>query len=274
MGTTSAAPSDHVLIEAARAGDRRALETLLARHQDTIYRFGVRMCANPDDAQDVLQDTMLAVARNLHSFRGASSFSTWVYAIARSFCAKRHRPGRSVRAADLDEEAAAEGVADPRRGPEDALLERRLQRSLEDAIAALEPMYRETLLLRDVEGLSAAETAEVLGLTVEAVKSRLHRARVAVRDAMAPALGTLDETPPTAACPDILTTLSRHLEGEISPAQCAQMEQHVQGCTRCRTACDSLKRTLALCRAVPAGPVPEPVQLKVRQALWELLARP
>jgi RNA polymerase sigma-70 factor (ECF subfamily) len=89
-------------------------------------------------------------------------------------------------------------------------------------------MYREVLVLRDVEGLSAPEVGEVLGLSVEAVKSRLHRAAIAVRERVAPALGAAE--PPKPGCPDVLPLLSRHLEGELKPETCQEMERHLATC--------------------------------------------
>ena len=98
---------------------------------------------------------------------------------------------------------------------------------MQDAISALDPMYREVLVLRDVEGLSAPEVAEILGLSVEAVKSRLHRARVAVRQQIAPVLGAVEPAalaPAEQACPDVVELFSRRLEGEISGDVCAELE--------------------------------------------------
>src|SRR5581483_2651932 len=84
-------PSDERLLADARAGDKQALETLLERHQAQVYRFGMKMCRNPEDAKDVLQETLLAMARSVRDFRGASSISTWLYTIARSFCIKKRK---------------------------------------------------------------------------------------------------------------------------------------------------------------------------------------
>ncbi len=275
--------SDVTLLDRARSGDRRALENLLGRHQRRVYRFGLKMCRDEEDAKDVLQETLLAVARNVKDFRGASSVSTWLYTIARSFCIKKRRRSKfapeheeSLDARDPGLEARQ--VVDPSRGPDDALAGRQIESALEHAMSSLQPMYREVLVLRDVEGLTAPEVAEVLGLTVEAVKSRLHRARVSVREAVAPLLGLPEpapaEPPPGAAplpagvdCPDIVRLFSRHLEGEISSTVCADMEKHLASCPGCRSRCDSLQRTLALCRATPLPEVPPKVQASVRQAL-------
>ena len=277
--------SDEALLDAARQGDRRALEQLLSRHQRRVYRFGLKMCRDPEDAKDVLQDTLLAVARGVKDFRGASSVSTWLYTIARSFCIKKRRRSKFAPAeeASLEGESSAEvrEIADSARGPDESLAGRQIEAALENAIAGLAPMYREVLVLRDVEGLTAPEVAEVLGLTVEAVKSRLHRARVAVREAVAPLLGVPEPPAPAApvlaggasafACPDIVALFSRHLEGEISADVCAEMERHLQACEHCRSRCDSLQRTLAMCRRAPLPEVPEPVQVSVKQALRRFL---
>src|SRR5512139_618530 len=197
--------SDAALLDQARTGDRRALEDLIGRHQRRVYRFGLKMCRDPEDAKDVLQETLLAAARTVKDFRGASSVSTWLYTIARSFCIKKRR--RSKFAPEQEESldarepgTEARQVSDPSRGPEDELAGRQVEAALERAISDLDPMYREVLVLRDVEGLTAPEVAEVMGLTVEAVKSRLHRARVAVREAVAPLLGAPEGAPaPSAA---------------------------------------------------------------------------
>src|SRR6188768_370370 len=185
----------------------------------------MKMCRDPEDAKDVLQDTLLAMARSVRDFRGASSLSTWLYTIARSFCIKKRRRSKFApepeRSLETDAAAEAKHLAAAGGAPDEALAGRQVERALEQAIAALDPMYREVLLLRDVEGLSAPEVAEVVGVSVQAVKSRLHRARLSVRERIAPLLGV--EAPPSAsgACPDVLMMFSRHLEDEISAERCA-----------------------------------------------------
>jgi RNA polymerase sigma-70 factor, ECF subfamily len=263
------------LVEAARNGDGEALDALLRQYQPQVFRFGMKMCRDPQDAQDVLQETLLAAARTLRGFRGASSVSTWLYTVARSFCIKSRR--RSVFApevASLESGGAlARAATDMAPDPERALAGREVAAVLESAIAALEPEYREVLLLRDVEGLSAAEVAEVTGISVAAVKSRLHRARVMVRDRVSPLLAPAPA--PSGAgggvCPDVVDLLSRHLEGEIDPGTCAEMERHIRECPRCQTACESLRQTLRLCGAAPAPDVPEGLKESIRQGIRRLL---
>lgn len=266
---------DQELLDQARLGHTDALEQLLERHQGQIYRFGMKMCRDPQDAKDVLQDTLLSVARNVKEFRGSSSISTWLYTIARSFCLKKRRKSKFAPkelAASLD--GAAEHVADPAKAADEILASRQVEQALESAIAGLEPMYREVLLLRDVEGLTALEVAQITGASVQAVKSRLHRARLSVRAQLAPLLGIPTDVPAApGTCPDVLALFSAHLEGEISPDVCAQMERHLEACPRCKGTCDSLKRTLSLCHtAIPGPQVPSTVQASVRVALRNFLA--
>jgi RNA polymerase sigma-70 factor, ECF subfamily len=267
-------PGRDSLLEAARQGDGDALEALLKDVQPRIYRFSLKMCGRAEDAQDVLQETLFAAARAVRGFRGASSVSTWLYTIARSFCIKKRR--RSVFAPEvvsLDAEpGAARSAAAPTRDPERSLSDREISSALQSAIASLEPAVREVLVLRDVEGLPADEVATITGLSVSAVKSRLHRARMAVRERLAPLLAPLPvPAAPSGACPDVVMLLSRHLEGDIAPQTCAEMERHVADCPRCRSACESLRETLRLCRASAPPDVPEALKESIRKGIRALL---
>jgi len=268
---------DEDLLKALQRGDDSAIEELLRRYQSRIYRYGMKMCRDPEDAEDVLQDTMLTMTRSLKNFRGASSISTWLYTIARSFCIKKRRKSKFAPA----EELSLTGLESDRNGPASAASEqpdhvvsaRELGNYLNQAVQALEPMYRDVLLLRDGEGLSAPEVAEVLGIRVDAVKSRLHRARMAVREQMAPLLEVSSGLAPVTHrnCPDVVALFSRYLENEIDPDVCKTMELHLAGCSACRSDRESLKQTLALCRNSPDAPVPAQVQESVRQAIRSFL---
>jgi len=273
---TGSSPTDDELLAAARQGDAAALEALLVRYQPHLYRFGLRMCGNVEDAGDVAQESLISMARSLRDFRGDSSVSSWLYTIARRLCIKKRRrskfaPAR-VESLDAPGTAAAQRVADPAPSPEQTATNRELAAALARAIDALDPAQREVLVLRDVEGLPAPEAAKVLGISIDAVKSRLHRARVAVRQELAPVLGHPPiESPRGATCPDILTLFSQHLEGEIDPSVCATMEAHLAQCSHCRHACESLKRTLAICRQLPTPDVPASVAASVRAAIHAFL---
>jgi RNA polymerase sigma-70 factor (ECF subfamily) len=264
--------TDSELLAAARQGNAAALEALLVRYQPHLYRFGLRMCGNEDDAGEVAQESLISMARSLRDFRGEASVTSWLYAIARSFCIKKRRRGKfaPVREESLDAPGndAARRLADPAPSPEQTATNQELQRALTRAIDRLEATQREVLVLRDVEGLSAPEVARVLGISVDAVKSRLHRARVAVRHELAPLLDSRShEIPRDSMCPDVLTLFSQHLEGDINPSVCATMETHLNQCGRCRRTCESLKRTLALCRQLPTPEVPAPIAASIKSAI-------
>jgi RNA polymerase sigma-70 factor, ECF subfamily len=257
---------DEDLVSAAREGDREAVEELLARYEPSIYRFGLRMCGNEDAAREVLQETLLAAFRYLPGFRGDAALSTWLYQIARSFCIKErrgHHPSRS-----LDEAGAAE-LVDPSPQPDARAHAREIGEALSRAIAVLPPEQREVLILRDVEGLSAERAAEVIGIEVGALKSRLHRARMALRGELAGILGDGGDTEP---CPALAQELTAYVGAEIDQATCVQIEQHLASCPRCAGACDALKRTVSLCRRLPGDGVPAPVRAAVRQAILAAIA--
>ncbi len=267
---------DDRLLEAAKRGDQDALTALIERYQPRIFGFGMKMCRNPEDAQDIVQDTLWAAARTLRDFRGASSVSTWLYTIARSFCIKKRRQSKfapsSIVSLDSADGRGALDLPDHGRAPDDLLHDRRMREAVEGAVGALDPAYREVLILRDMEGLTAAEVAEVMGLSVEAVKSRLHRARASVRQELAERLRPNAPIPEAPGCPDIVKLFSRHLEGDIKPDTCAEMERHLGQCGRCRAACDSLKDTLRLCSTGPRPQVPPEVQESIRAGIRDLLA--
>ena len=270
-------PTDDELLTAARGGDVVALETLLVRYQPHLYRFGLRMCGNVEDAGDVTQESLISMARSLRGFRGDSSVSSWLYTIARRFCIKKRRRGKFAPSRedslDAPETDAVERLPDPAPNPEQTATNRELATALTRAIDALDPSQREVIVLRDVEGLSAPEVANILGISIEAVKSRLHRGRVAVRHELAPMLRRPTIEPPRQTiCPDVLTLFSRHLEGDIDANVCATMEAHLARCGQCRIACESLKRTLAICRELPTPDVPAPIAASIKAAIRAFLA--
>jgi RNA polymerase sigma-70 factor (ECF subfamily) len=277
--TETPARTDADLVAAARQGDREAVEELVRRYQPLVYRYGVRMCGDADAAGDVLQDTLLSLARSVPTFRGESSLSTWLYTVARHACLRQRRRRKFQPARQESLEALSRAdlnqLAEPGGNPEQLLARRETRAALDAALAALKPADREVLVLRDVEGLTAPEVGKVLGVSVAAVKSRLHRARGAVRAAIGPALTPLEAFAEGADCPDVVRMFSRHLEGDLSASTCADMMAHLDRCPRCREACDSLRRVLALCReSPPAAAPPAPVGAAVRDAIKIFLTSP
>ena len=209
----SAVDSDEALLAAGRSGDRAAIEVLLGRYQARVFRYGMKMCGDTEDAKEVLQDTLMAAARTMSSFRGEASVPTWLFTIARRHCIKRRRHSKLISGPPESLDAHAD-LASSAPGPEDMAAGREVQAALAGALAGLEPDAREVLILRDMEGLTAPEVAAITGDSVDAVKSRLHRARASLRARLLPALGEID-TPSTPGCPQILSLFSRNLEGDI-----------------------------------------------------------
>lgn len=273
MSTSPTTDPDEALLTAARAGDRKALAELLERHQQRIFGFGAKMCGDPEDAKDVAQETLLAMVRGVKEFRGDASLSTWLYTVARSYCIKKRRrtKGAPQHHEPLDATMLTEGGAEPSKNPEQTMLSTETRLQVTAALEQLDPQAREILILRDIEGQTAPEVGEITGLSVAAVKSRLHRARLALREELSRLQNESPTPPATPNCPDVLTMLSRKLEGEISPDVCAEMEQHVEGCPHCRDLCNSLRHSLAVCKALPTPQVPAEVQAKLRAAIQTAL---
>lgn len=238
------------LVPRAQAGDRAALEALLLAVAPQVARFGRRVCGKSSaDTDDALQDALFSIAKNLSSFEGRSSFSSWVFALVRSACSHRRRGAAARPHEPLD---GALALADPAPDPEASAERAQLRRALETALDALAEEHREVIALRDIEGLSAEEAAAALGLSVPALKSRLHRARAQLRAALAPALAPVAPAP-APSCPDVLSALSAKLEDELAPEACALLESHVSGCAACGSLCDTLRSALGLCHDLRAG---------------------
>ncbi len=247
----------------AQSGDRKALEAVLASVAPSIHRFGLRMCKNEHDADDVLQDTLISVARHLGEFEGRSSLTSWVFMLAKTACTRRRR-GLKNRPHDGDDRLVEE--ADDLPSPEARYADQELGEALKRALDALVEDHREVILLRDIEGLTATETASALGISVDAVKSRLHRAREALRSELRPLMEPSRPTP-SETCPDVVAMWSRKLEGDLSQSDCSAMEKHIVTCPSCSAACDTLKRALLACRRVNEAAVPPEVQARVRDAM-------
>lgn len=181
--------SDQVLVDKVKGGDYQAFESLVTRYESKVYRLAIRMLRNPQDAEDALQETFIQVYRGLAGFEGRSTFSTWLFRLATNACLMkiRHRATEPSKMLPLEdylprqEQGEIPQMVDWTDRPEDALLSKESREKMMEALEKLPPEYRAVFILRDMEGLSNAETGESLGISVAAVKSRLHRARLALR---------------------------------------------------------------------------------------------
>lgn len=254
---------EETLIERARKGDTAALQAVLQEVAPAVHRFGMRMCRHEADAEEVMQDTLLAITKNLKSFEGRSSLTSWVFTLARTACSRRRR-GQKNQPHVSDEDAPEPITHAP--DPEEAASTRQLVDRVTDAIDSLSAEQREVLQLRDVEGLSGEETAEALGITLDAMKSRLHRARAALEKKLRSSL-----EPPKPSCPDVAAMFSKKLEAELDEDMCAQMQRHLDSCPRCTESCQVLNEALTACRSSTAKKVPPAVQERIRSAIRSLM---
>jgi RNA polymerase sigma-70 factor (ECF subfamily) len=270
--------ADAHLVAAARRGDAGALDALVRRYEPRVYRFSYRLTGDADEAAEVAQDTLLAMARSLHTFRGEAALSTWLYSVARRMAIRRHRQRtrRSSRETSLDTETTLDGdrLIATTPTPETALIAHELDAAVNRALLTLNRSQREVLVLRDIEGLTAPEVAKVLKIGVRAVKSRLHRARLSLRTALAPLVGGVAQTPSKPGCQDVLAQFSQQLDGDLSRAACAELAAHLERCRDCRGACASLKKVLAACRRATPHELPKSLRQTIRQAVRRARAEP
>ena len=184
------------LIAAARGGDMRAFSELVRRYEQTVYRYAFKLCRDREKAEETFQDTFINVYRKLGTFDGRSRFSTWLYTIVTNNCLMRHRRRKireieeSIEALESPETSKdgkfTRDVARWDETPVDLVLDKELRVQIEKAIGKLPPEYRIVFTLRDMEGKSTEETASIVGISKEAAKSRLRRARAFLRDQLTP----------------------------------------------------------------------------------------
>ena len=181
---------DLFLLERLKSKDPAAMDKLADIYGGKIYNLAMGMLKNQEDAEDVLQDTLLQVYMKIDTFRSESALSSWIYKIALNFSYMKIRKNKKDNSISLDEsmpQFKPDGmhlniVANWSEKGDSAYLTKELGIILKDNIAKLSEKYRTVLVLRDVEGLSTEEVADITGMTVPAVKSRLHRARLFLRE--------------------------------------------------------------------------------------------
>jgi RNA polymerase sigma-70 factor, ECF subfamily len=188
--TRREAQRDAELVERLKAGDAKALDELFRRHRDAAYGIAFRLVGNREDALDVVQESFVHVMRGAAAFRGQSSFRTWLYRIV-THAALDYRRWRSLRTTEsLDAEGAAEpgpGPAD--RSPLEEATERDLKSAVERALANVSEKNRAALVLFAIEGLSYQEVADILGISVGTVMSRIFNARQRLKELLASEIG-------------------------------------------------------------------------------------
>ena len=178
--------SDEEAVRRVVAGERELFELLLRRYNQRIYRAVRAILRDPNDAEDVMQQAYVNAYRHLHQFEGRASFPTWMTRIAIREATARNRKALShlQLVPELHGDNIMSDVREPSPDPEERAVAADLMQHVEAEVTALPEAYRSVLLLREVEGLSTEETAACLEVSAEVVKTRLHRARTMLRDAL------------------------------------------------------------------------------------------
>jgi RNA polymerase sigma-70 factor, ECF subfamily len=187
-------PSDEEnLIDQAKNGDRKSLSRLVKNYEQTVYNFSFKICRDRNKAENIMQETFYSMIKHLNQFDSKSKLSTWLYRIVANHCLMQARKEKNRQFVSIDNDESLfeeKYAADYGRLPSKYTENEELKKILDEAISKLSPDYRMIFLLRDVEGLSTEETAEAAGLTISAVKSRLHRARAFLRNELTSAYST------------------------------------------------------------------------------------
>lgn len=178
------------LVRQAASGDRDAMEHLLMRAQEVAYRFSLLVCGHPEDAEDVMQDALLKTYRYVSQIAEPEAFRTWLYTTVRNACLmkRRRHAGEPLHMMSIEQDARSdEGggpveIADTSRSADQRLIDSWVGRRLRRALESLPPAYRAIVVMREIEGLSTREVATITRLSEANVKTRLHRARVMLRE--------------------------------------------------------------------------------------------
>jgi len=182
--------TDHDLISEFKAGSTDAMEKIVGRYEDRIFTFGLKMCGHLQDAEDIAQDTFLNAFRYLKDFREETKLKNWLFKIAARACIRKRRkkkcePDYEISLDSFIHEDGSDGnyeIPDWSEDPSDNVMRTELKKIIDAAIQTLPHKYRLVFNLREIEGFNTKETAEILEISTQSVKTRLHRARLFMRE--------------------------------------------------------------------------------------------
>jgi RNA polymerase sigma-70 factor (ECF subfamily) len=258
-------------VQLLQRGDAAALEQALALLQNTVFAFSMRVCGQREDAEDTMQEVLLKSVPYLPKFDSPKALVVWLYKVAKNRCLMSRRRSKFAPNPDLSlEELMPDGKelkqlgTDGSINPEAFAIRSEEAGRLRDAIQKLPPPYRIVLVLRDMEGLTDEEVAEITGLRAGTVRVRLHRARLFVRKELMKGLkpragsapvalpASSHEPPRPARCKAMFAELSNYLDEQVDDSLCEELERHLDGCEPCKAFLSSLEATIAHCRTSPA----------------------
>ena len=269
-------------------GDDEALEQALALLQNTVFSFSVRVCGQRQDAEDTMQEVLVKSVGYLPKFDSPKALLVWLYKVAKNRCLMSRRRSKFAPKQELsldelmpDRKELERLSADGSINPEMFAIRSEEAARLRDAIQKLPPQYRIVIVLRDMEGLTDEEVAEITGLRAGTVRVRLHRARLFVRKEIMkawkprqkkPGEEVASRTVPTeqpgpARCKAMFAELSDYLDEQLDDSLCEELEKHLDGCGPCQVFRASLKATIEECRKLPPECSTAPKTVKLRKQL-------
>jgi len=263
-------------VQLLQRGDDAALEQALALLQSTVFSFSMRVCGQREDAEDTMQEVLLKSVPHLPKFNSPKALVVWLYKVAKNRCLMSRRRSKFAPDPDLsleelmpDRNELEQLGTDGSINPETFAIRSQEAGRLRDAIQRLPPQYRIVLVLRDMEGLTDEEVAEITGLRSGTVRVRLHRARLFVRKELMKGLKPRsaraavasrassqeqpsNEQPRPARCKAMFAELSNYLDEQLDDSLCEELERHLGGCEPCKAFLSSLEATIDQCRTSPA----------------------
>ncbi len=258
--------SDLELLQLTSIGDKVAFEIFVERHQAAVFRHGLLLTGKREDAEDLLQETFLSALKAAAQFRGEASGRTWLFHITRNAALRQLERTRVVSESDLDLETLAQQAGWGSASPESLAMLAEDTKRLASALEKLPVLERETLLLREWEGFSGEKIAELLGISVAAVKSRLHRARLHLAAVLRCEDVRNNCLEGGMWCSQVLAGLSEFLDGELAPEVVAQVREHLEHCVNCSRfgidVADMLRHLAQSKRDMPTG-----AKTRLRQTL-------
>ncbi len=247
-----------------KKGDESTLEKAMALLQQTVFAFGVRVCGHREDAEDTMQEVLLKAIPYLPKFDNSSALAKWLYTVAKNRCLMSRRKSKFAPKQELsldelmpDRHELESLDRESSLTPESETLRREQAQRLREAVRAVPPHYRIVIVLRDMEGLTDEEVAEITGLRPGTVRIRLHRARLFVRRELnkAQRVATASKKellPNRGRCKKMFAGLSDYLDGQLDDFSCEEIEEHLEGCEPCKKFLRSLESAIESCQKSPA----------------------
>jgi RNA polymerase sigma-70 factor (ECF subfamily) len=271
-------------VELLQRGDDEALEQTLALLQNTVFSFSMRVCGQRQDAEDTMQEVLLKSIPHLPKFDSPKALVVWLYKVAKNRCLMSRRrskfaPNRELSLEELmpDRRELEKLSSESGINPERFAIRSEEAGMLRDAIQKLPAPYRIVLVLRDMEGLTDEEVAEITGLRAGTVRVRLHRARLFVRKELMKAwkpqagrnTGASREEPKAPRCKAMFAELSNYLDEQLDDSLCEELERHLDGCGPCKVFLASLEATIEQCRRSPAENLSGNAAARLRKELMK-----